>query len=386
MIRKIIAAGFVLSFSVGAADAQNCSSYPNTLTNGQPADASQVMANFSSIRDCVNGKLREVLTANRTYYVRADGSDSNNGLANTPGGAFLTIQKGINTVANAIDLGGFNVTIQVANGTYTQALALRPLTGSGLATISGDTTTPSNVLSSVTGGNVINGNSFGSGWQVQGVKFTTTTSGHGINISGSSALTISGKVDFGALASGYTHMIPLDGARILVNAGYTISGSAGGHVLASRAAGIAMPGISITLNSVPVFQYFAAAQGTSAVSASVITFQDQNGKTRQTAAGNTHSSTTLDGLTINTNLLSNGMIVTGSGILAGTTISIVNSSTVTLSQAATTTVAGGTVKFEIARGTKFINATAGGTDTNGAGLDYFPGDAAGSAPSPGWYN
>jgi hypothetical protein len=54
MIKKIIAAVFALSFSVGAADAQTCPSYPNTLTNGQPADASQVMANFNSIRDCVN--------------------------------------------------------------------------------------------------------------------------------------------------------------------------------------------------------------------------------------------------------------------------------------------------------------------------------------------
>ena len=388
MIKKIIAAAFVLSLSVGAADAQNCPNYSNALTNGQPADANQVMQNFSSIRDCVNSKVREVLTANRTYFVRADGSDSNNGLANTPGGAFLTIQKGINTVANSIDLGGFNVTIQVANGTYTQSLSLRPLTGPGLATIAGDTTTPSNVLLSVTGANVINGQNFGSGWQVQGVKFTTTTAGHGIYISGISTLTISGKVDFGVLAAGHTHMLPFDSARIHVGAGYTISAAPPGglHLLALRGSGIAMTGSTITLNNVPAFQFFAAAQGASEVTAAVMTFQDQNGKTRQTAAGNTHSNTTLDGLTINTNLLSNGMIVTGSGIPAGTTIAIVNSSTVTLSQAATTTVTGGTVKFEIARGTKFSNVTAGGTDTAGAGLDYFPGDTAGSAVSPGWYN
>jgi hypothetical protein len=94
--------------------------------------------------------VRERLTANRTYYVRTDGSDSNNGLTDSAGGAFLTIQKAIDTVAS-IDLGPFNVTIQVRAGTYTSgATVTGPWLGSGTVTLLGDTATPSNVVISVT--------------------------------------------------------------------------------------------------------------------------------------------------------------------------------------------------------------------------------------------
>ena len=96
---------------------------------------------FDSIRiDRTTGKVsfpaaggaRELLTANRTYYVRTDGSDGNTGLANTSGGAFLTIQKAIDTAA-ALDLSVYNVTIQLADGTYTIASPYWVRTRWGLA-------------------------------------------------------------------------------------------------------------------------------------------------------------------------------------------------------------------------------------------------------------
>lgn len=37
-------------------------------------------------------------------------------------------------------------------------------------------------------------------------------------------------------------------------------------------------------------------------------------------------------------------------------------------------------------GTRYTAATGGGIDTNGGGANFFPGNAAGSATSPGWYN
>lgn len=46
-----------LMLCAGAAEASNCSSYPFTLTNGQIADATQVMSNFNSILGCANSNL-----------------------------------------------------------------------------------------------------------------------------------------------------------------------------------------------------------------------------------------------------------------------------------------------------------------------------------------
>lgn len=59
-----------------------------------------------------------LLTAAVDFYVRTDGSDSNNGLANTSGGAFLTLQKAFDSTKNMFST-EFAVVINVGAGTFT---------------------------------------------------------------------------------------------------------------------------------------------------------------------------------------------------------------------------------------------------------------------------
>lgn len=77
---------------------------------------------------------REKLTANRTYYVRTDGSDSNTGLADSSGGAFLTWGAAI-TKCKTLDLAGYTVTIQDGSGgthSYTELVTVTDIIGGNL--------------------------------------------------------------------------------------------------------------------------------------------------------------------------------------------------------------------------------------------------------------
>lgn len=97
----------------------------------------------------VAGRTRELLSANRTYYVNAGtGNDGNDGL--TSGSAFATLQQAMN-VAASVDLGVYNITIFAAGGSYV-GFSLQTLVGAGTVTFVGDETTQSNCTINGAGG------------------------------------------------------------------------------------------------------------------------------------------------------------------------------------------------------------------------------------------
>jgi hypothetical protein len=201
---------------------------------------------------------REILTGSRTYYVRTDGSNSNNGLANTSGGAWLTLQKAMDVIAGSIDLSGFNVTVNVVDGTYTGALAIKPWVGGGTVSFIGNTATPANCIISTTSADAIN-HSLGAlpgKVTIKGFKLRTTTSGYGMNFIQAGAFDVQ-NMDFGAVAS--AHMLAKLGAFINFVGNYTITGSSGYHMIVGPGGQIvALSGVAVTVTGTPAFAgYFA---------------------------------------------------------------------------------------------------------------------------------
>jgi hypothetical protein len=196
----------------------------------------------------ISNDNREVLRAARTYYVRADGNDANTGLANTSGGAFLTIQRSIN-VTSTIDCNGLNLTIQIGDGTYNESVNVYPVTGlgTGMFTIQGNSGTPTNV--------VVNGQATSAitAWSqcvvaIKNLKVTATTAGSGLAANQASIMSFSG-IDFGVCAG--QHILAFFGSQVVCNGNYTISGASPYHWLASYNALIWVPGYTITFSTNP---------------------------------------------------------------------------------------------------------------------------------------
>lgn len=191
--------------------------------------------------------FRERLTADRTYYIRTDGSDSNTGLANSSAGALQTF-AGAKSVLSALDLNGFTVTFQVGAGTYTGNISLSGPVLNGLVIYQGDTTTPSNVLISLAGNCVFATN--GAILTVKGFKLTSSanncmwaTNGGVINFQ---------NIDFGSASSG-RHMRGDNFGILNATGNYTISGGAQDHILLQQYGQYIASGNTVTLSGTPAF-------------------------------------------------------------------------------------------------------------------------------------
>lgn len=240
--------GWVTSSDVGLGNVNNTSDANKPISTATQAalDAKAAIAS-----------TREKLTASRTYYVRTDGSDSNTGLANTAGGAFLTIQMAVD-VAAAFDNGGFDITISVGPGTYTAGFRLRSFVGSGRIIViasAGDLT--STVISTTNAACVISEATTIGNYKLQWFKLQTATAGYGIALYGGLNYLEFNNLNFGACATG--HITAGSGSTIsAAGASYIISGGAPSHVEASDGGLFRGQNCTITLTGTPAFGVYAA--------------------------------------------------------------------------------------------------------------------------------
>ena len=226
---------------------------------------------FVTMTALQGASIRERLTANRTYYVRTDGSDSNNGLANTSGGAFLTIQKAVDVVCGTLDTAIYTVTIQVADGTYTTAIQAKSYVGGGAIEIVGNAGTPTNVVINTTSSTCFT-NTCGAAYTLKYMKLTTTTSGNCIYCGKNSATNFYG-LDFGS-APGSTHIYAEQQGIVQAMATYTISGAANYHYVAGSQAEVRVTGSSwtVTISGSPAFNTFAFCGAHGFIHHSSVTF------------------------------------------------------------------------------------------------------------------
>ena len=197
------------------------------------------------------GAIRETVTTNRTYYVRTDGNDSNNGLTNTSGGAFLTIQKAVDVVSSTLDIASnITITIQVADGTYNNGVICKPYSGGGVIEIVGNTTTPSSCIVSESSTHCFLIQSI-TRYVIKGFKITTTGSNSCGLLAISNGILDVSNMDFGSAI--HSHMFAQAGGSISVLTNYTISGGSVGHCYAISGGRIFISQVTVTLTGTPNF-------------------------------------------------------------------------------------------------------------------------------------
>ncbi len=225
-----------------------------------------------------SGGARELLTANRFYYVRTDGNDANSGLANTAAGAFATIQRAIDTVAG-LDLGVSNATINVADGAY-GVVTLRDPVGAGSCFLTGNGTTPANVMIGGTGTCITVGGS--TRWSIGGFSLAGTAA---ISASSGSRLTINGRMRYGVCTG--QHIYAARDSILTIAADYEIFGGCLIHWQAEQKGLIVCNNRTITVTGTPAWSYaFAYAGDVSAMYVGVNAFSGAATGTRYVAGAN----------------------------------------------------------------------------------------------------
>ena len=212
---------------------------------------------------------------NPTFFVNhASGNDGNDGLA-TGAGAFATIQAAVLAYESFVNCNGFGPTIQNAAETFTEnnVSHTRPLTGFHVISVTGDTTTPSNVVWQVSGsGNVAINCRDGGLAIVTGFKFVSTGTGNFFINGGQDGVCDFGSLEFGSNPAGYNIYITPGGAADYFGGTMKVSGNAAGMILMQGEGHILFDGATVNISTPVTIGTFIQATGPAFASLTSMTF------------------------------------------------------------------------------------------------------------------
>lgn len=171
-----------------------------------------------------------VLTANLIFYVNAaTGNDANNGVsAATP---FATMQAAVRQ-AQRINLNGYSIDINVANGVYAGPVILGAVSG-GVVTITGNIATPTNCVVTQPLGSCFLG--ITGQWRLRGFSVATVASSGTDPASGVYAAASGAQLDISDMVFGScvgAHIYSSNGGSVLITGKVSITGSAPATLLA----------------------------------------------------------------------------------------------------------------------------------------------------------
>ena len=233
--------------------------------------------------------VRIKLQANANFYIATTGSDSTgNGTSSAP---WKTRQKAFNWVQQNIDFGSYSVTINCADGTYTDAfVSSGSLVGSSAGSngliFLGNTTTPGNCIINVPSSSLCFGNA------MQGVQYVVkgfTLESSGTGSTGFSARNGSlinfQNIIFGPFANG-DHIVAGDQSVISAIGPYAINNNATHHAVSYRQSSFYCTEQPVTLTGTPAFTAFLLVYDLSLAFVSSNTYSGSATGVRYSVSGN----------------------------------------------------------------------------------------------------
>lgn len=167
--------------------------------------------------------VREKLTTSRTYYVRTDGSDFNDGLSDSSGGAFQSLSRAV-SAATSLDSNGNFIRILVGDGDYGELVLYEHIGGQPI-TIMGNKDHPERVRIHGVGAAVF---AYNAGAWLLGGMTVQAQNGPGILCHGTTTVTLIDSFAFGEV--GGAHMYAFDGASLHIACPWRITGNCIEHM------------------------------------------------------------------------------------------------------------------------------------------------------------